>query len=147
MKIIEISILCLPVATVKLMVWCGLDSTLSICLSMKCAHTCLLTVLKWLGLADWQSNASVNFSRSYEIYQDILCSPCKFPTFVFLFKTKKGSTGPSFSPEWCLAAKTYPLKNKINTHDWNNDKPYEGDLQTLNGKQVFECTFLMCWYI
>ena len=21
-----------------------------------------------------------------------------------------------------------------NTHDWNNEKPYEGDLQTLNGK-------------
>ena len=26
-----------------------------------------------------------------------------------------------------------------NTHDWNNDKSYEGDLQTLNGKYVFMC--------
>ena len=25
-------------------------------------------------------------------------------------------------------------KKKKKTHDWNNDKPYEGDLQTLNGK-------------
>ena len=25
-------------------------------------------------------------------------------------------------------------KTSDNTHDWNNDKPYEGDLQTLNGK-------------
>ena len=38
----------------------------------------------------------------------------------------------------------------LNTHDWNNDKPYKGDLQTLNGKKVFECThwfFLICWYV
>ena len=25
-------------------------------------------------------------------------------------------------------------ENIPNTHDWNNDKPYEGDLQILNGK-------------
>ena len=26
------------------------------------------------------------------------------------------------------------LKETKNTHDWNNDKPYEGDLQILNWK-------------
>ena len=28
--------------------------------------------------------------------------------------------------------------NHKNTHDWNNDKPYEGDLLTWNGKCFFE---------
>ena len=26
------------------------------------------------------------------------------------------------------------IEIRKNTHDWNNDKPYEGDLQILNGK-------------
>ena len=30
--------------------------------------------------------------------------------------------------------KKYKCDKNVNTHDWNNDKPYEGDLQTFNGK-------------
>ena len=34
-----------------------------------------------------------------------------------------------------LASRAGHFLTKVrNTHDWNNDKPYEGDLQTLNGK-------------
>ena len=29
------------------------------------------------------------------------------------------------------------IEKEKNTHDWNNDKPYEGYLETLNGKYVF----------
>ena len=33
-----------------------------------------------------------------------------------------------------LNSKNTFYEKNIDTHDWNNDKPYEGDLQTLNGK-------------
>ena len=43
------------------------------------------------------------------------------------------------------------LIKRNNTHDWNDEKPYEGDLQILNGNMFSDvpvCSLLsVCWLL
>ena len=43
------------------------------------------------------------------------------------------------------------LKKEVNRHNWNNDKPYEGYLQILNGNRFSNipvCSLLsVCWLL
>ena len=36
----------------------------------------------------------------------------------------------------CWSTKGH-INSNVNTHDWNNDKPYECGLETLDGGQAF----------
>ena len=45
-----------------------------------------------------------------------------------------------------VQSQTENKSNENNTHDWKNDKPYEGDLSILNGKKGFLMSqFVLCY--